>query len=136
MRDIRVIFFLHIAFASGIQFLSRARHHAVGMFYHQDTVTFAMQALTLCLVYAVFALFVAGPRVSGGRSRTLRFLGDVSYPLYLMHTPVYVLLANTRLNMGPWAPLAYYGIALAVSAAVYWSVDLYSKRRHLQLGTA
>ena len=61
----------------------------------------------------------------------LRFLGDISYPLYLLHAAVYALLQHFGYQN---ASLMYLS-AVAVSALVYWSLDFYSKKRHLQKAT-
>lgn len=129
LRDIGLIFAGHILFAAGIQLMAEAKHHAIGQFFAVDLYRLAMQSLTLGVVYWIFFHRVAGTGGGHQRSSLLRFLGDISYPLYLTHIPVYIALGKTPLrNAG-----AYYLVALAVASGIYWMVDGYSKKRHLQL---
>ena len=58
-------------------------------------------------------------------------LGDVSYPLYLLHAPIYALLQKAGLKM----PILYYLAAVGISALVYQALDFYSKERHQKIGT-
>ena len=53
-----------------------------------------------------------------------RFLGDLSYPIYLVHFPL-VSLAGALLgrDMASWEKLIYLGVVLLVSVVVYHLVD-------------
>jgi peptidoglycan/LPS O-acetylase OafA/YrhL len=129
LRDIALIFTLHLALSAGIQFLSRVKHHSIGMFFSYDLISFSMQFLTLFFVFWIFSYRVTSQDSGRRRSGLLRFLGDISYPLYLIHIPIYAALSRTPLKTAS----VYYLIALAISAALYWLVDGYSKRRHLKV---
>ena len=131
MRDIRILLGGHILLATGIQFMYRAKHHALPEFFRHDLVGYAMQFATLVFVYLVFAHLVIAPRPDVRRSWLLRFLGDVSYPLYLLHAPIYIILKKTGLVN----PLWYYLSAVGLSAAVYQAFDFYSRKRHQLIGT-
>ena len=130
--DIRLIFAGHIAFDAAIQLMAQIKHHAVAVFFYGDTRNFAMQAATLWLVYFVFSRYVVVPRAARQRSQVLRFLGDISYPLYLLNITLFILLAAVGLKGAG----IYFLLVLLASAALYWSVDGYSKRRHLKIRTA
>lgn len=131
MRDIRWLFAGHIAIAAAIQFAYRVKHHSVPGFFTVDLLNYGMQSLNLIFVYLVFARLVIAPRPAVERSWFLRFLGDVSYPLYLLHVPVYTLLRKAGLTI----PIVYYLVAVVVSAIVYQALDFYSKKRHQKVGT-
>ena len=131
MRDIRILLGGHILMVIGIQFMYRAKNHAIPEFFNNDLYGFAMQFATLAFVYLVFAHLVIAPRPGVRRSWLLRFMGDVSYPLYLLHAPIYVFLAKAGLVN----PLWYYLAAVCLSAVVYQAFDFYSKKRHQQIGT-
>jgi peptidoglycan/LPS O-acetylase OafA/YrhL len=45
-------------------------------------------------ILATFAMIGLATRLSGVESRVLNVLGDVSYPLYLMHIPLYIALGG------------------------------------------
>ena len=130
--DLRLIFAGHFGLETAIQIGSFLKHHRATIVFYEAALSTAIRAATLCLVYLIFRFYVLPPQTGRQRSRLLRFLGDVSYPLYLIHISIYMLFCQTRLK----SALAYYLITLALSAALYWSVDVYSKRRHLKLQTA
>ena len=129
LRDIALIFTAHLGVSAVIQFLFRVKHHSVSVFFGHDLFPIGIQFLTLYVIFYIFARRIGGPDGGGRRSGILRFLGDVSYPLYLIHIPIYVALSKTMLK----AAAAYYIIALLAAAVLYWMIDVYSKRRHLQL---
>jgi len=129
LRDIGVIFACHIALAVIIQLGSRFRHHALADFFRYDALGYVMQSFTLISIFFIFKHLVITNRPLLHRSWFLRLLGDISYPLYLLHAAIYAMLAHFGLKM----PILFYLTAVAISALVYWVIDLYSKRRHLQL---
>ncbi len=127
LLDLRFIFALHIAFGASIQLASRMKHHTANLFISQDAPGFALQAMTLWLVYYVFVCHVLPERPAAKPVQLMRFLGDLSYPLYLVHLPIYLLLSRSSVH----SPSVYYATALASSAILYGALDLYSRRRHL-----
>jgi peptidoglycan/LPS O-acetylase OafA/YrhL len=131
LRDIGFIFGGHIALAVLIKFASCFKHHDVSGFFSHDLIVYVMQGITLVFVYLVFKYFVIADRPALHRSRFLRMLGDISYPLYLLHAAIYGIL----LHFGLRIPLLLYLTAVLVSAFIYWSLDFYSKKRHQQVGT-
>jgi peptidoglycan/LPS O-acetylase OafA/YrhL len=132
LRDIGIIFGVHMFLTVAIQLAYRLKHHAFSEFVGHDIVDYVLQSTTLLFVYFVFKVLVISDRADLHRSRFLRLLGDISYPLYLLHAAVYALLAHFGLT----TPALFYLIAVFVSVVVYWSLDFYSKKRHLQIGTA
>lgn len=131
LRDVRTIFGCHIGLAVAIQFGSRLKHAAVTLFLAHDLTTYAMQSLTLVFVYFTFKYLVIQNRAAVHRSWVMRFLGDISYPLYLLHSALFEVLTH----FGVRSPVLLYSLALLVSATLYWLLDVYSKRRHQQIGT-
>ncbi len=131
MRDLQILFGGHIVLAAGIQFMARAKHHAIGDFFRADVVDFAFKSATLLLVYLIFTNRVITTRAVVRRSSLLRFLGDVSYPLYILHMATYRFV----LQIGIKDPLWFYLIAVAFSALVCQTLDFYTKQRHQKVGT-
>ena len=125
MRDIALIFGGQLLLAATIQFGFRMKHHALGSYFGSDVWSYAQEALTLLFVYYVFQRWVITKDQGRKRSRLLRWLGDISYPLYLMHGAVYALLAH----WGVESPVLIFAAAVAVSAASYWLLDFYSQKR-------
>jgi peptidoglycan/LPS O-acetylase OafA/YrhL len=130
MRDIGLIFGGHLALTAVIQFGFRLKHHALADFFRHDVIAYVMPSATLVCVYYVFKALVVPDRPNLHRSGFLRMLGDISYPLYLLHAAIYAMLAHFGLK----TPLLFYLAAVIVSAGVYWSLDFYSRRRHQQIG--
>ncbi len=127
MRDVGLMFGVHILLSAAIQLAYRVKHQALLEYMRHDLVGYFMQGLTLVFVWLVFQQLVVASTASTRRSWLLRFLGDVSYPLYLLHVPLCILLAKAGLR----SALLFYLISIACSALVYQLLDTYSKRRHL-----
>ena len=129
LRQIGVIFLGHIALAISIQFASAWTNNRVSFFFQHDLIGFALQACTLALLFCIFWQ-IKHPQISHSEQvrpvAWLRTLGDISYPLYLVHISVYALLQRTALQ----SPGLYYLMAVAVSYLIYKVVDRYSQRRH------
>jgi peptidoglycan/LPS O-acetylase OafA/YrhL len=128
LRDIGIIFGGHILVMALIQFGFRVKHHAVSLFFTHDILITAAHASTLAFVFLVFKYVVIPPGPALPHSWFLRLLGDLSYPLYLLHAVVFSVL----LHLGLRSPLLFYLIAVAASAGIYWLLDFYSKKRHLE----
>jgi peptidoglycan/LPS O-acetylase OafA/YrhL len=124
LRDLRWIFVLHIAVATAIQLASRARHQAIDAFLAVDLPSFALQALTLWVVYRIFTRLRASAQPAPGES-LMQVLGHISYPLYLIHIPVYVVLAKNGIG----SAFLCYLVSVLAAWGVYLLVDLYSQRR-------
>ncbi|HEY8901042.1 MAG TPA: acyltransferase [Chthoniobacterales bacterium] len=130
MWDIRVMFGVHMAMNVAIQLTSCFRHHAGVLAIGRDMLPFLWQGATLCLVYYAFSRFVVWPNPVQLRSNAMRFAGDISYPLYLVHIPVYILAAHfTHLPS-----VFYFLAALGASIGVYLLMDCYSKKRQVMEG--
>jgi peptidoglycan/LPS O-acetylase OafA/YrhL len=124
--DTRLIFALHLASAAAIQFAWRLKHQALERFVAEDLSALFLQAGALLVVYTVFARGVLVAQQPGAlRSRALQWLGDVSYPLFLLHIPIYTLLSQTALRT-PWA---YLGVATLASAMVLALLEAVSRPR-------
>jgi peptidoglycan/LPS O-acetylase OafA/YrhL len=83
----------------------------------------------LCVVtyVASLAVILAAPylRVPKRVGALLDYLGDLSYPLYLFHLPVFILVYGL---FAEGRPLVLVALALLVSALVYEAVDNRLKR--------
>jgi peptidoglycan/LPS O-acetylase OafA/YrhL len=60
------------------------------------------------------------------RSPLLQFLGDISYPLYLVHIPAIVFLKSRQIT-NPWAVFA---ATLMLATMVFFLADFYTQKRH------
>ncbi len=76
------------------------------------------QAIAIIAVFPAVVLIGAGSRTTDGRStRICRFLGEISYPLYITHFPL-VCMQVAWVSRNPEAPLWMH---IAVSAGVFIS---------------
>jgi len=131
LKEVGLLFAAHIMLAASIQFAAQWKHSNLQVFFEHDLVEFVMRAGTLTFVLWTFVRLLTGERVKKQTSRFLRTLGDMSYPLYLIHIPIYYVLDRIGLQ----SPSAYFGIAALVSLALFWMVDQYARRRHLRVGS-
>lgn len=125
LKLVAFVFFYHIALNALIQGAYRFKHDALGL-YIGDLSAYFWRALNLAIVWLIFRHIMREER-SGPRFRWMSFCGDISYPLYLLHMSVYVILIRYQITN----PVLMLLIAIAASAAVYLAFDAYSRRRHL-----
>ena len=114
MRDVRLIFAVHIVWAAAIQGAWRIKHQTAELFFSHDLPVLALQGLVLLLVQGLFAHGVLAARSDLRPWRSLQWLGDVSYPLFLLHIPVFMLLAQTPSR----SPTVYLATTLLLAALV------------------
>jgi len=121
-----LIFVVHLVLIVTIEFFHRFKHHEAGAFF-DDLPGFLSIALLLLMVFVVFRGVIAhGFHLTLWQSRIARFLGDISYPLYLVHFAVF-LYASRYFS----TPVPMLLTALGVATAVYFCCDFYSMRRKL-----
>jgi peptidoglycan/LPS O-acetylase OafA/YrhL len=126
--DVLVMFSLYTLLHSCIQAVSRIRHHDFASFVGVDLPSELQPAICLGLVWAVFQFFII-PKAGDQSSITLRLLGDISYPLYLLHFAAFTAL----ITIGLKNPYLMTFLAIAGSALVYLVCDGYSRKRHLAI---
>jgi len=125
LKEIGLMFALHILLAIAVQFASSWKRGVVDEFLRSGIDRYALQAFTLVVVLWVFKRVTSSPASNAGSSATLRLLGDISYPMYVAHIPVFFFLKRASLE----SPTLYLAMVLVVSFALYWGVDKYSQRR-------
>jgi hypothetical protein len=126
--DLRFFFIAQITLETMTETISRLRHHdpcgvVTTVLPHE-----ALHALPLTACYILFRHCVVGAAGGGSRSTTLRLLGDIAYPLYLVHIPVFGILHER----GVTNPYLLLTGAVAAAALFYAVLDRYSQRRHLR----
>jgi peptidoglycan/LPS O-acetylase OafA/YrhL len=122
-----LLFVAHLFIIVGIQFFARLKHHDLRDFLIVDVLSFLPRALLLALVFAVFRGVVAHRfHFARWQSHLARFLGDISYPLYLVHAVVFIYVSPYLKD-----PVLLALTAMAVASAVYFGCDFYSRQRKL-----
>lgn len=64
-------------------------------------------AVSILVLFPLLVCMGAGSRVTGRSSRVCRFLGDISYPLYVTHNPI-AFLQRKWVMEHPDAPLSQH----------------------------
>ena len=125
MRSIVAMFAIYIALSIAIQAGYRFKHGEMAQFFQIDLVPLILRICTLAAVAFLFRnILRQGP--GGKPSAWMRMLGDVSFPLYMLHIPVFELLKRTAIE----SPALYFATAFGASVVAYKALDLYSQRRH------
>jgi peptidoglycan/LPS O-acetylase OafA/YrhL len=116
-----------IGLAWAIQGAYQFKNGRLGLFLAGDTPLFVWRGLVLAAVATAFYAIVAG-LLGKRRSRLLYILGDISYPLYLLHVPLFIIC----LRYGITSPALLLAIVLAAAAATAFVVEF--PIRHLLRG--
>ncbi len=130
LRDLRWMFAGHIVLDALIEAGHRLKHHEAARFATDDLPGFCLQALTLWLVLGCLASASARPAAPGIRVGAMTALGDWSYPLYLVHLPVYAIVGTLS-----GAPLLLPLVAaLAAAIALHHVVERPWRRPAIHAG--
>ncbi len=131
LRDTTVYFALHILIQLSVAAVSQYRHHHSFLPSWHDFIAGIQHAITLLIALLVFHNIGNGVAI-GARSVALRFLGDISYPVYLLHFSWFALLVSFHVSN----PAVLTCSVLFFSSIVYLILDRYSQKRHLKLSPA
>ena len=131
LAELGVFLGVHLVLQSGIQFLHQVKHDQIQDFFRRDLADGLCQATTLLIVWLAFRFFVVndGGRQVRKESAVMRLLGDISYPLYLTHVPVFMLVRRAGVENA----YSHFCIAVAAAFVIYEALDQYSKRRGVRL---
>jgi len=130
LKAVGVILALHVMLEVAIQLAHLWKHGQLDTFLRADATTYVLRSIGLGGVWWVFFRSLKNSAGSAKPVRWMRALGDISYPLYLIHIPVYALLKRNEVTP---SPLLYFGMAVLVSWLLYRGLDFYSQRRHLRV---
>ena len=129
LKDLLVLLALIPGIEVLVQVVSHARRHEWTTFFNGDLAASAVHLALLLVIWFVFRYPSLAPRKGGLPTILLRFLGDISYPLYLLHYAIYAYLSSR----GCHDPGMLTASAVLCSALVYLLLDHYSQKRHLRL---
>ncbi|AMP03399.1 acyltransferase family protein [Collimonas pratensis] len=83
--------------------------------------------ILLCIPFALFAACVIPLFHATRRSRVDKFVGELSYPIYLTHWPVVAYLIVDHQGSWYWS-FVIAGISIACSIALYFCVDFHVEK--------
>lgn len=129
IRDCAVMLFGEMLLFWLITAQHRLRHGELDAFIHSDLLGLVGRTVTVGAIWLLFKWIVDG-RTGTVRSTSMRLLGDISYPLYLVHAGLFILIAKR----GVRSPEIFLGIALITALLLYWCVDFYGRARERQEG--
>ena len=118
------ILLLYMALTIAIQFVYRQKHDAVMLFVKEDLLEYVFQSVMLVILLVLFYNMERLFYLPSAVKRTFHFLGNISYPLYLIHVPCFIFFKRYTDN---WMPLLVLCFIQAV--LIYLAVDFYSKKR-------
>jgi peptidoglycan/LPS O-acetylase OafA/YrhL len=122
-----LLFIGHFLLSVGIQFIHDLKHRELRNFFYIDSIDFLFAGLLLAAIYLIFLGVISHWFHFNHWQRVIcRFLGDISYPLYLVHVSVFKFL--TPYTNNAWLLVL---AAMALASAVYFCCDFYSRRRKL-----
>jgi len=110
-----------------IELFHQIKQHTAGDFVSHDLIYFALQLLTLAIVFVVVFFNHKVTYLSLNTKKIFNVLGNISYPLYLTHRSVFVFLNKHNIHNIGLGVLA----SLVVAWLVYVLFDFYSKKRPL-----
>jgi peptidoglycan/LPS O-acetylase OafA/YrhL len=128
LLDIGLLLIGYVFVEVAVRVIGRVRHGEESLILPFDVSELAFRAATVAGVWLLF-LYISKVKAGAVKSTFLRFLGDISYPLYLIHTAIAVLVVHL---LGEGASVyVLFAFVLAGSTLLYWLVDRYSWKRHL-----
>lgn len=77
------------------------KHHAMDKFITEDLISFAAKALCLSWVFFVVLYNHKFNAFSNKANRVFNLLGNISYPLYLVHIIIFIAFAKYKYSFGP-----------------------------------
>jgi peptidoglycan/LPS O-acetylase OafA/YrhL len=124
IRDCGLIFLAHFLLATAIQIVHRWKHGEIAAFFELDALGYLVRGATLGAVLSLLKWIVAG-RAGRQPSNPLRWLGDISYPLYLVHASAFVIAVRIGMEDAKLVLLT----APLTAVLFYYCFDQYSRAR-------
>lgn len=123
--SLAIIYMAHIGITALLAAAHSYKHHDLQNFLRDNGSPLLFQSACLVLVYVVVLYNHRFKTFSGWVGKLFNVLGDISYPLYLVHLVVFIYFNKYGYRFGPVMVLG----ALLYSWLVYLVFDFYSKRR-------
>lgn len=123
LRDCSAIFLVHILVALAIQSGHRWKQGELHEIW-SDLSDFTWRASTLWMVIELFKAILRN-QTGRTKSATMRLLGDISYPLYVVHVGVFTIAAHLAIS----SAVLMLPAALITSLLFYYCIDFYGRAR-------
>ena len=124
--NVAFIYAAHIALTTALAAAHSYKHHDIRNFLRGNGLQLLFQSACLLWVYVVILYNGRCKVFSGWIAKLFNLLGNISYPLYLVHLVVFIYFNRLGYRFGPVMVLG----ALLYSWLVYVVFDFYSKRRN------
>jgi peptidoglycan/LPS O-acetylase OafA/YrhL len=109
-----------------ILFAGRFNKGQLDLFISEDLNRLFFNAILMLIVGVTFYVAIKPIHIKKKINIVFNYLGDISYPLYLIHMPVYLFLNKYQVANWYW----YISLSIIMAAIIYRSVDFYSQKRH------
>ncbi|MCU0417256.1 MAG: acyltransferase [Cytophagaceae bacterium] len=119
------LFLMIFSYSILIQFAYRLKNNDVRLFLSNDLLAFIGKGVLIVVILSLMYFSFKKNKLPSKVRAVFNFLGDISYPLYLLHLPVYEWCQFNGISR--W--FSYLGISILLSIVVYLVVDFYSKVR-------
>ncbi|RZL40655.1 MAG: acyltransferase [Pedobacter sp.] len=115
----------HFSLNTAIQIVYRIKNNDLLNLFTTDLIKFIFGALILFVTFYVVVRNDKLPAVSEKTKTAFNFLGNISYPLYLIHIAIFSIASKS--GIVHWIPLT--AIALLSASLFYYLFDFYSQKR-------
>jgi peptidoglycan/LPS O-acetylase OafA/YrhL len=122
---IALIFIGHFVLVFLIQTAYRFKNHQMLEYIEVDLFSFLLRGICLFLIYFVILYNHKLPTLSITSKKVFNFLGNISYPLYLVHFSIIQYCIHQ--NYTNWLVITL--TCLTTACFMYLSIDFYSKKR-------
>lgn len=123
--NLTFIYATHIFITAAMATAYSFKHHQLQNFFWENGLQLLFQSTCLVWVYVVILYNQQFKVFKGWVARLFNLLGNISYPLYLVHLVVFLYLDRRGYRFGPVMVLG----ALFYSWLIYQLFDFYSKKR-------
>ncbi|HSY61345.1 MAG TPA: acyltransferase [Cytophaga sp.] len=127
MLHIAFIFIAHFGLVFLIQAGFRFKNHELAVFLKKDLINYIFRLACLGIIYYVVLFNHRLPELSIRAKKVFNFLGNISYPLYLIHLSIIEFCIQQKFTN--WMLLTL--ICLTAASLIYLLVDFYSQKRKI-----
>jgi peptidoglycan/LPS O-acetylase OafA/YrhL len=130
-NHIAVLFVVHFLVRHLIQFAFSLKHHQLEQWVRNDLIGIIFSGICLGATYYVIIHNNKIPVFSSKWKKLFNLLGNISYPLYLIHSTL--IKFCKEMNITNWILLSL--VCITGAWVIYYFFDFYSKKREIKAST-